>query len=750
MVPSINMKKLLALFFIINSSFSFSQDMILELNKISEEKFILDGVVSDQEIVKAKILEAIYEETPSFNTMPSQETVGYFTYSDKFLYVGIKAKRSKVIAPLTARDNRAIWRGDFTGLAIDTYGDARNNIIINSNPSGSQSDAIRLPGIGFGGGPSVNSNVNYDFKSAGRITQDGYEIEFIIPFSEIPFPNGKKQAWKIKIFSGYIDDDNEGVEVRAGSSKSSRDASCQLCLLDHTIVMDDILIEKKLNFLPYVSSNISGTRDKYYDRVNYETPELNYGVGFNLELNKNFSVEGTLNPDFSQVESDATRIDINSPTAINYPEKRPFFNRGIDAMDYQIDVFYSRSINDPSFASKIINQGRKSRLYVLSAFDEQTPYLVPTQYESFSGIVGKSFSNVLRYQNFINSKTQIGFLASNRYYEGDAYGNLYGFDALFNFSDVWKFEFEVFLNNNKEPDADWIDSDKKFSDYSVRLDGETLSGNAVFATLRRDTETWRSFIEYSQLSDGFRSDLGFITTNDQKKYTLWHSYNQYPNKSLLQRYRISLRQDFEYNYSHDISRSNFQGYLGFLTVLNTDVLYNYEYNFVKSHLDFQFRDFINHWLRVESQPTDFLNFNVFYKWGKDIAYRLETPMLGNETNIRFSSEISVNENFRISPTLNYQAIQKLDSDEYYFKGYIARLDIRYQFTNFLDLRLISEYNDFSEQFFFQPLISWRPNPDTIFYLGGNQNYVDRFTDYNSPHYRANKTQLFLKFQYLFK
>jgi len=744
------MKKPILLIFILFSSMGLSQDMVLELNKITEDKFSLDGVVSDQEIYQAKILEVIYEETPSFNTMPSQETFGYFTYSDKFLYVGIKAKRSKVIAPLTTRDNRAIWRGDFTGIQFDTYGDARNVIILNSNPSGSQSDAIRLPGIGYGGGPSVNSDVNFDFKSAGRITQDGYEIEFIIPFSEIPFPNGQKQAWKIKIFSGYIDDDNEGIEVRAASSKSSRDASCQLCLLDHTIVMDDIKIEKKLNFLPYVSSNVSGTREKYNDRIKYDKPKLNYGVGFNFELNKNLSIEGTLNPDFSQVESDATRIDINSPTAINYPEKRPFFNRGIDAMDYQIDVFYSRSINDPSFASKLINQGRRSRLYVLSAFDEQTPYLVPTQYESFSGIAGKSFSNVVRYQNFINSKTQVGLLASNRYYEGDAYGNLYGFDALLNFSDVWKFEFELFLNNNKEPDADWIDSDKKFGDHSVRLDGETINGNALFASLRRDTETWRSFIEYSQLSDGFRSDLGFITTNNQKKYTLWHSFNKYPNKDLLQRYRISLRQGFEYNYSHDISRSSFQTFLGFLTVLNTDILYNYEYNFVKSHLDFQFRDFINHFLRVQSQPTDFLNFNLFYKWGKDIAYRLETPMLGNETNIRFSSEISVNENFRISPTINYQAIQKIDSGEYYFKGYIGRLDIRYQFTNFLDLRLISEYNDFSEQFFFQPLISWRPNPDTIFYLGGNQNYIDRFTDYNSPHYRVNKTQIFLKFQYLFK
>ena len=744
------MKRTLLFIFSLYFSNSTAQETALILNKVDQNKFNIDGVVSNEEINKAKILEIIYEAEPGLNSMPSQETTGYITYSDKFLYVGIKGKRERVIAPLTTRDNSVLFRGDFAGITIDSYGDARNNMILISNPSGSQTDGIRLPGTSFGGGPNINLNANFDFQSSGRITDEGYEIEFLIPFSELPFPNGKNQSWKFELFTGYIDDENEGVEVRAGSSMSSREASCQLCLLDHIIVMDDIVIDKKLDFLPYVSSNISGSRDKYYDRINYETPKLNYGIGVNLELNKNLSLEATINPDFSQVESDATKIDINSPTAINYPEKRPFFNRGIDAMDYQLDVFYSRSINNPSFASKIINQGRKSRLYVLSAFDEETPYLVPTQFESFSGVGGKSFSNVIRYQNFLNSKTRIGLLASNRYYEGDAYGNLYGFDALINFSDVWKFEFELFLNNNKEPVADWIDSDNKYGDRSVQLDGETINGNAVYATIRRDTETWRSFIEYSQLSDGFRSDLGFITTNNQKKYTLWHSYNQYPNKDFIKRYRISLRQDFEYSYFNDISRSNFQGYLGFLTILNTDVLYNYEYNFVKSHLEFQFRDFINHWLRVETQPADFLNFSIFYKWGKDIAYRLETPMLGMVNDIRFSSEISINENFRIRPNINYSSIKKLDSNEYYFKGYIGRLDIRYQFTNSLDLRLISEYNDFSEQFFFQPLISWRPNPDTIFYLGGNQNYIDQFTDYNSPHYRVNKTQLFLKFQYLFK
>ena len=744
------MKKFFLIIFSIYCLTTLGQDTKLVLNKIEENNFNMDGIISDEEIQGAKVLEILYEETPSFNTVPSKKTVGYLTYSNKFLYVGIKAYRDNVVAPVTTRDNSAIWTGDIAGFAIDTYEDARNHLIIVSNPSGSPFDAIRMPGRGFGSEFNININVNYDFNSIGSITDYGYQIEFFVPFSELPFPNGKDQSWKFKIFSAYNDDEDEGVQVRAGSSKSNRDASCQLCLLDHTIVMNDIEIEKKLDFLPYVSSNVSGVREKYYDRVNYDTPQLNYGIGFNYELNKNLSIEGTINPDFSQVESDATKIDINSVTALNYPEKRPFFLRGIDAMDYSTNVFYSRSINNPSFASKIINQGRKSRLYVLNSIDKETPYLVPTQFESFSGVGGKSFSNIIRYQNFVNSNTRFGVLASNRFYEGDAYGNLFGIDGLFNFSEIWSFEAELFLNSNKEPISDWINSDKTFGASTVKLDGEKINGNAIYAQLRRDTETWRTFIEYSQMSDGFRSDLGFITTNNEKKYTIWHSFHQYPNKDLIKDYRISLRQDFDYDYSHNIARSNFQTFISVLTILNTRITHNYEYNFVKSHLEFQFKDFINHWIRMESRPTNFFTFNVFYKFGKDIAYRIETPKLGFTNDVNFGAQISINDNFRISPTINYSSIKKLDSNEYYFKGYISRLDLRYQFTNYLDLRLISEYNDFSEQFFFQPLISWRPNPDTIFYLGGNQNYIDQFIDYNSPHYRVNKTQLFLKFQYLFK
>ena len=113
-----------------------------------------------------------------------------------------------------------------------------------------------------------------------------------------------------------------------------------------------------------------------------------------------------------------------------------------------------------------------------------------------------------------------------------------------------------------------------------------------------------------------------------------------------------------YNQLNEISRSNFQTYFSVLTILNTSITHNYEYNFYKSYLEFQFKNFINHWVRLESQPFDFLNLEVFYKFGKDIAYREETPKLGYTNDIRFTAQLSLTDNLRITPTINYSSIKK--------------------------------------------------------------------------------------------
>ena len=740
---------LILLFF--SNYFLFSQQTVIELTKTPKSDFILDGTLSETELKNAFPIEIIYEHNPGYNTMPSYKTTGYVNYSQEFVYVAFKAFRDEVVASIHSRDNFSLFSDDYVNIHIDTYGDARNNIGLTSNLYGSQADGVRVEDSGFGSQSSGWSlDANFDYQSLGRLTDFGYEVEFMIPFSSLPFPNSKDQKWKINLNTTYRDNLKQGSSAKAYSSKLDRESSCKLCQLNHTIVMNDISYKKNLDFLPYVSSNLSGEREKLNDRVDYTKPKVNYGIGVNLEINKNLSLEATLNPDFSQVEADVTKIDINSPTAINYPERRPFFNRGIDVLDYTMDVYYSRSINNPSFASKVLNQGKKSRIYMLTAIDQDSPYVVPTQFESFSGVGGRSFNNIIRYQNILNPNIQIGALATNRNYSGDAYGNLIGFDGLFKFSGSWKFEIEYFNNSNKEPISDWIDSDKKFGEYTVNLDGESFNGNALYSELRRDTNTWRSFIRYTGISPTFRADNGFIVENNLKKYELWHGYYKYPNKKFLKNYRVSARYDREYSYSNNLKRSAFEAYFTVLTILNTDIFYNYEFAFYDSHLVSEFENFANHYVRISSKPFDLINFQGGLGTGNEIAYREEIPQLGERFSLNTSVEITLNNSLRIKPSINFSRLKKIDSDEYFFDGYIARLDIRYQFTNSLDFRVISEYNEFSNQFFAQPLISWRPNSDTIFYFGGNQNFVDEFSDYNSPNYRVNKSQLFMKFQYLIK
>src|SRR5213079_95535 len=76
----------------------------------------------------------------------------------------------------------------------------------------------------------------------------------------------------------------------------------------------------------------------------------------------NATVDATLNPDFSQVESDTAQIGANERFALFYPEKRPFFLEGVDlfggASSDQSNVssastplqpVYTRTLTDPEW-----------------------------------------------------------------------------------------------------------------------------------------------------------------------------------------------------------------------------------------------------------------------------------------------------------------------------------------------------------------------------------------------------------------
>tara|TARA_Y100000287_G_scaffold60950_1_gene47958 strand:- start:137 stop:2365 length:2229 start_codon:yes stop_codon:yes gene_type:complete len=735
---------LLILFLFLFAPITYSQESFSPI-KDNNTRFIIDGIISDDEWNNAIEVDLDYEVNPGNNISPKEKTKVFIVYSDTHLYIGFKAYANpkEVRASIRSRDDLGMISDDFIVVAFDTYGDSRNNYLLLANAFGSQLDARAVNAITDEDRYDINFNV--DFETKGNIVSDGFEIEFKIPFASLPFPNGNNQEWNFNFRRNSF---RNGVPIELRSQPFDRTAPCQICQTTDKLILKDIKIEKRIEFLPYVAGNVTGKKETILDQINYEKFNPNLGLGINLDLSKNSTLELTLNPDFSQVEADVTQIDVNSSVALEYPERRPYFNRGTDIVQYTTGAFYSRSINNPLISTKLISQGKKERVFFLTALDQNSVYQIAGEDRSYLGQGDESFVNVLRYQRLINKNSRLGLLTTNRYYKNGGYGNLLGTDGWFLLSDKLRFTYEVFLNFNKEPNADWIDSNDNIFGRTVTLDNQTFTGKSINIQLYRNTEKWMSYLTYRDFSPNFQADVGFIVKNNRKWGTLYHAYQTFPNKPALQYFSIGTKADILYTYEDYLKTISVDGILSIKTLFNTEINFTHDRDVFKNFLGRDYRNLPSNRFQIRSSPNESLAINLNLTFGRDLAYNEENPEIGREFNFYFMPAIQLSNKLRISPSIRYARLRYMNNDNYYYNGSITRFSIRYQFNNFFNVRIVSEYNTFSERFFIQPLIQWNPNPSTVFYIGGNQNSLNDFNDDMYSIFRVDQSQIFLKFQYL--
>jgi hypothetical protein len=107
-----------------------------------------------------------------------------------------------------------------------------------------------------------------------------------------------------------------------------------------------------------------------------------FGVGIKYGFTSNLTGEAVYNPDFSQIESDAAKVDINSSSALFYAEKRPFFLEGSDIFNSFVDVVYTRMVNNPLFAVKLTGKVNGLDVGYIGSYDEKTQFILPFDYGS--------------------------------------------------------------------------------------------------------------------------------------------------------------------------------------------------------------------------------------------------------------------------------------------------------------------------------------------------------------------------------
>ena len=228
-------------------------------------------------------------------------------------------------------------------------------------------------------------------------------------------------------------------------------------------------------------------------------------------------------------------------------------------------------------------------------------------------------------------------------------------------------------------------------------------------------------IEYKNLSPGYRTDVGFVVKNDRRWLTLVQEYKNIINKKNIQSYGFGFKGDFLYNFENELKVISIDLISKAKTIGNTDITYTYDLDVFKNYEGKDYKMLPKNEINIRSQTSEFFSFFLKASLGKDIAYNEDDPQIGKELSFFSRLSFQINDNFNLTPSITYSRLKKISISENYFKGYIARLSGRYQFTKSISFRLISEYNDFQKKLLIQPLFQWNPNAFTIFYIGGNQN-----------------------------
>src|SRR5690606_34000888 len=143
----------------------------------------------------------------------------------------------------------------------------------------------------------------------------------------------------------------------------------------------------------------------------------------------------TINPDFSQVESDVGLVTLNERFALFFPERRPFFLEGIELFASPNDLVYTRTVANPLAGAKLTGKLGRWSVAQLTAVDEFTQS--PTGDADRNALV-----NITRIRRDVGSNSVAGVTVTNRD-EGSDYNRVIAADTRLVFGQLYYFQGQL-------------------------------------------------------------------------------------------------------------------------------------------------------------------------------------------------------------------------------------------------------------------------------------------------------------------
>ena len=336
--------------------------------RVENAEVQIDGRLDEPVWANAARLTGFWQYQPVDGRPAEEETEVLVWYAPDAIHFGIVAHDhapGSIRATVADRDN--IGNDDHIVLEIDTFHDRRRAFFFGVNPLGVQSDGVRSEGTGQASSlipGNVDVNPDFTWQSKGQITGHGYQVEIRIPFKSIRYPGSGPQTWGFNVQrvtqrTGYVD---AWTDLRRANASVLAQEGGLGGLHD---LQGGVAVEAQ----PFVTATANGYRDTGTDDYVREDVDPDAGLNFRLGFTS-YALDATINPDFSQVESDAGQVTVNERFALFFPEKRPFFLEGIELFGSPQTLVYTRRIVNPKAGAKFTGKFGQLGVAHLTAIDE--------------------------------------------------------------------------------------------------------------------------------------------------------------------------------------------------------------------------------------------------------------------------------------------------------------------------------------------------------------------------------------------
>jgi hypothetical protein len=320
---------------------------------------VVNGKLDEAIWQRAKPGKTFTQKVPDTGKAPSHSTQVRIVYDNEAIYVGVECEQrgTPVVARLTRRDR---WiEADVASIIFDTRDDGKSALEFGVNAAGVLYDTLHFN--------DTDDSSDWDdvWEARTSITENGWSAEFRIPLRILRFREAAKQTFGLQVrrrISMHQEVDEWAFIPRGSGGEVS--------LYGKLDGLEGLKAGSAIEFRPFLVGSVNYSKSESEAHGSGFFPLGSAGLDIKWHPNQSLTLDGTIFPDFGQVEADQVILNLSNFEQF-LPERRPFFLEGIDILTTPFQLLYTRRLGRAPYAPALPGDetqvGRSKRATIYGA-----------------------------------------------------------------------------------------------------------------------------------------------------------------------------------------------------------------------------------------------------------------------------------------------------------------------------------------------------------------------------------------------